>query len=76
MHSAGGNQLLMRGKLAEAALARARQLDLHPINTRRHRVNLRIPQRRLDDASAELAALADLAPQNTRSKAGRPGCRG
>ena len=66
VHSAWGNHLLMRGELAhaEAALARARQLDPHYINTRMHMVNLRITQGRLDDATAELAALADLAPQN------------
>ena len=66
VHSAWGNHRLTRGELAnaEAALARARQLDPHHINTRMHRVNLRITQGRLDDATAEWAALADLAPQN------------
>ena len=66
VHSAWGNHRLTRGELAnaEAALARARQLDPHYINTRMHMVNLRITQGQLDDATAELAALADLAPQN------------
>lgn len=64
VHSAFGCHLVMRGEhdRAETELALARRLDPQYLNTRMHLVNLRLGQRRLDDASAELEGLRDLAP--------------
>ncbi len=65
VHSAYGCHLAMRGAFdaAEQALLRARTLDPHYLNTRMHMANLRIAQRRLDDAEAEILAMQDIAPQ-------------
>ncbi|MCA0244049.1 MAG: hypothetical protein LCI02_24800 [Proteobacteria bacterium] len=62
VHSAFGCHLRMHGEFAEAEaeLALARQLDPQYLNTRSHMINLRIAQRRFDDAEAELEALCDL----------------
>lgn len=61
--SAWGCHLRMHGEFdaAEAALLQARQLDPMYFNARAHMVNLRIAQRRLADAEAELDAMRDLA---------------
>ncbi|MFO1327510.1 MAG: hypothetical protein U1F56_09135 [Rubrivivax sp.] len=63
VHSAYGAHLQKHGLFdeAEAELALARALDPQYLNTRAHMVNLRIGQRRYDDAEAELDALRDLA---------------
>ena len=65
-HTAYGWQLTARGELddAEHALARARELDPQYINSRIHMVNLRVAQRRLDDAGRELEAMRDIAPDS------------
>ena len=65
VHSAYGCHLWMHGAFdaAERELLLARTLDPHYINTRNHLVNLRIAQRRLDDAEAEILAMQDIAPQ-------------
>ncbi len=62
VHSAFGCHLRMQGEFAEAEaeLALARQLDPLYLNTRSHMINLRIAQRRFDDAEAELEALCDV----------------
>ena len=64
--AAWGCHLNMRGQLAdaEAALLRARELDPQYLSARTHMINLRIGQRRFDDAQAEWAALADVAPDS------------
>jgi len=74
VHSSYGCHLYMRGLFdaAERELQLARSLDPMYINARNHMVNLRIAQRRLDDALAELKALTDLAP-DTMSTAGTLG---
>ena len=63
VHSAYGCHLRMHQHHAEAEaeLQLARQLDPHYLNTRNHMINLRLLQRRYDDAGAELDALRDLA---------------
>lgn len=63
VHSAYGAHLQKQGLFdeAEAELSLARALDPQYLNTRAHMVNLRIGQRRLHDAEAELDALRDLA---------------
>lgn len=63
VHSAFGAHLQKHGEFdaAEAELQTARRLDPHYLNTRSHMVNLRIGQRRLADAQAELESLRDLA---------------
>lgn len=62
VHSAWGSHLRMHGLFDEAAsaLQQARERDPLYLNTRMHLVNLRIAQRRFDDAQAELDALRDL----------------
>ena len=62
VHSAFGCHLRMHGEYdpAEAELALARRLDPQYLNTRSHMINLRIAQRRFDDAEAELEALCDV----------------
>ena len=64
--AAWGCHLIMRNRLAEAesALSQARELDPQYLNTRVHMVNLRIGQGRIEDAHAEWAALADVAPDS------------
>ena len=64
VHSAYGCHLYMHGSLdeAERELLLARRLDPLYINARNHMVNLRIAQRRLDAAEAELLAICDIAP--------------
>ena len=63
VHAALGAHLLKHGLFdeAEQALQRARQLDPLYVNARSHMVNLRIAQRRYDEAEAELDALNDVA---------------
>ena len=63
VHSAYGAHLTKQGLFDEAehALLRSRQLDPQYVNTRMHMINLRIGQRRLDDAETELDALRDIA---------------
>ena len=63
VHAALGAHLLKHGLFDEAehALQRARQLDPLYVNARSHMVNLRISQRRYDEAEAELEALNDVA---------------
>jgi len=63
VHSAYGCHLYMRGLFEESEreLGLARSIDPMYLNTRNHMVNLRIAQRRYDDALAELDALTDLA---------------
>ena len=63
VHAAFGAHLLKHGQFddAEQALQRARQLDPLYVNARSHMVNLRIAQRRYDEAEAELDALNDVA---------------
>jgi tetratricopeptide (TPR) repeat protein len=65
-HTAYGWQLTARGLLdpAEQALTHARELDPQYVNSRVHMVNLRIAQRRLDDAQREIDAMRDLAPDS------------
>ena len=62
VHSAFGCHLRMHGEYdpAEAELALARRLDPQYLNTRSHMINLRIAQRRFDDAEAELEAFCDV----------------
>jgi tetratricopeptide (TPR) repeat protein len=64
VHSSYGRHQSLQGEFeqAERSLQRARALDPMYLNARNHMVNLRIAQRRFDDAQAELEALADLAP--------------
>lgn len=64
VHSAFGLHRLARGEFddAERELLLARRLDPQYVNARMHMVNLRIGQRRLADARAELEAMLDLAP--------------
>ena len=64
VHSAYGCHLFMHNAMdeAERELALARRLDPQYVNSRIHMVNLRIAQRRLDDAAAEIAAVQDIAP--------------
>ncbi len=71
VHSAYGCHLYLRDAVlqAERELMLARQLDPQYMNTRYHLVNLRIHQRRLDEAEAEIEALQDIAP-DTISHAG------
>ena len=66
VHSAFGAHLQKQGELdaAEAELQTARRLDPHYLNTRTHMINLRIGQRRLGDALAELEALRDVAGES------------
>lgn len=66
VHSAFGAHLQKQGDYAaaEAELQTARQLDPHYLNTRSHLINLRIAQRRLSDAEAEIDALRDLAGES------------
>jgi Tfp pilus assembly protein PilF len=66
VHSAYGCHLLARGEFdaAEHELKLARRLDPQYANARMHMVNLRIAQRRLDDADAELAGMRDIAPDS------------
>jgi len=65
VHSAFGCHLLLHGALdeAERELLLARRLDPQYINARQHMVNLRIAQRRFDDAQAEIQAMLDIAPE-------------
>ncbi len=64
VHSAYGYHLFIHSAHdeAERELTVARQLDPQYVNTRIHMVNLRIAQGRLDDATAEIEALRDIAP--------------
>lgn len=64
VHTAYGCQLIARGDGAgaERELLTARRLDPQYVNARMHMVNLRLLQRRAQDAQAELEALHDLAP--------------
>lgn len=64
--AAHGCHLIWRDETdaAEAALLRARQLDPQYVNARRHLINLRLRQDRLDEARAEIDAMSDLAPGN------------
>ena len=66
VHSAYGCHLSLHGALvaAERELLLARRIDPQYVNARSHMVNLRIAQRRYDDAQSELDALEDLAPGN------------
>ncbi len=66
VHSAFGFHLLARGEYeeAESELMLARRLDPQYLNTRMHLVNLRISQRRFEDAHVELEGMRDLAPEN------------
>jgi len=66
VHSAYGYHLMARGELdtAERELSLARRLDPQYVNTRIHMVNLRIAQRRLDDAEEELEGMRDIAPDS------------
>lgn len=63
VHSAFGAHLAKHGLFdeAERELLLARRLDPQYLNTRMHMINLRIGQRRLGEAEAELDALRDLA---------------
>jgi tetratricopeptide (TPR) repeat protein len=74
VHSSYGRHVSLQGgfEAAERALHRARELDPMYLNARNHMVNLRVAQRRFDDAQAELEALADLAPDSI----GTSGMRG
>lgn len=62
-HTAYGWQLTARGALdaAERELSLARELDPQYVNSRIHMVNLRIAQRRYDDAEQEIEAMRDIA---------------
>lgn len=66
VHSAYGSHLTARGEFdaAEQELGIARRLDPQYVNARMHMINLRIAQRRLDDAEAELAGMRDVAPDS------------
>ena len=66
VHSAYGCHLIWRhlSDEAEESLLLSRKLDPQYVNTRRHLVNLRLLQNRLDEARAEIDALSDLAPGN------------
>jgi tetratricopeptide (TPR) repeat protein len=66
VHSAYGCHLMNRGEFdaAERELALARRLDPHYVNARIHMVNLRIGQRRFDDAQAEIDGMRDIAPRS------------
>ncbi|MEO8805211.1 MAG: tetratricopeptide repeat protein [Burkholderiaceae bacterium] len=65
VHSAYGCHLFMHNALddAERELLIARRIDPQYVNTRIHMINLRIAQRRLDDAAAEIEAVHDIAPE-------------
>ncbi len=65
VHSAYGCHLFIHNALddAERELLIARRIDPQYVNTRIHMINLRIAQRRLDDATAEIEAVHDLAPE-------------
>ncbi|MFG5411214.1 hypothetical protein ABXN37_27820 [Piscinibacter sakaiensis] len=64
MHTAYGHHLTLRGRAddAERELLLARRLDPQYLHSRMHMVNLRITQRRWDQAALEIDALRDLAP--------------
>lgn len=64
VRGAYGCHLLNRGELqaAERELQLSRQLDPLYLTTRNHMFNLRVAQRRLDDAQAEMEAMRDVAP--------------
>jgi tetratricopeptide (TPR) repeat protein len=66
VHAAYGCALLARQQLAEAEheLSLTRSLDPQYGNARVHMVNLRIGQRRYDDAQAEVEAILDIAPDS------------
>jgi tetratricopeptide (TPR) repeat protein len=66
VHSAYGCHLMNRGAFdeAERELALARRLDPQYVNARIHMVNLRIGQRRFDDAQAEIEGMRDIAPSS------------
>lgn len=66
VHSAYGIHLVYRGEFeqAETELALARRLDPQYVNARIHMVNLRVGQRRLADAQAELEGMLDIAPDS------------
>lgn len=65
VHSAYGCHLFIHNALddAERELLIARRIDPQYVNTRIHMINLRIAQRRLDDATAETEAVRDIAPE-------------
>ena len=65
VHSAYGCHLFIHNALdeAERELLIARRLDPQYVNTRIHMINLRIAQRRLADAAAEIEAVRDVAPE-------------
>lgn len=62
VHSAYGRHLTFAGEplQAERELLLARELDPHYVNTRIHMINLRLLQRRYDDAQAEILAMQDI----------------
>jgi len=66
VHSAYGYNLLARDELdaADRELTLARRLDPQYVNARIHMVNLRIAQRRIAHAEAELEAMLDVAPDS------------
>lgn len=70
VHSAFGLHLLARRDFdgAERELSLARRLDPQYVNARMHMVNLRIGQRRLGEARAELEAMFDLAPSSAPAR--------
>ena len=71
VHSAYGCHLFMRGLDVEAEreLLTARRIDPLYVNSRAHLVNLRLHQRRFDDAQVEIDAMLDIAPDSLSANA-------
>ena len=71
VHSAYGCHLFMRGadEEAERELLLSRRIDPLYVNSRAHLVNLRLHQRRFEEAQAEIDAMLDIAPDSLSANA-------